>query len=90
MNPRNQPFGLTHQDSYIAENTTARKPRILLAVFLGVWISAVGVGVLRYVVVEPIKAMPTATADIEAAYQRGLKAGLERPRTYNPISWQCK
>jgi hypothetical protein len=37
------------------------------------------------------KPLPDASAAINAAYTRGLQAGLAaRPRTYNPIDWQCK
>jgi hypothetical protein len=92
MNPRTEPFGLNHQDRYITAHTAPeppRQPRVLLAVIVGICISTAAIYALR-ASVPTHQAMPTASPEIEAAYQRGLKAGMQRPPTYNPIDWTCR
>lgn len=56
--------------------------------------AALGVVLLVLIVIavaSPKKALPTASPEIEAAYQRGYAQGMAEPRKINPIDWsQCK
>jgi len=54
---------------------------------------ALGVALLVLIVIavaSPKKAMPTASPEIEAAYQRGYNAAMQEPRKVNLTDWSCK
>jgi len=54
--------------------------------------AALGVVLLVLIVIavaSPKKALPTATPEIEAAYQRGYAQAMAEPRRINPIDWTC-
>ena len=91
MNPRTQPTGLQAQNEYIAKNSSARQPRTLRAVLLGVLIGFGAAIALRAAVGHPAPpaALPGATPDVEAAFQRGLARANEPVTTYSPIEWRC-